>query len=165
MSLQIGVVADTHVPSTFARIPENLWREFEGCDRLIHAGDFDSWETYEEFGKRFPTTAVIGNRDTFPACDEVPEWRILEIGGFKIGVTHGFGPPNNLGPRVRSAWSGGPVDLLVYGHSHRAALEEIKGIRLLNPGSPTDTLFAPRQTYAILTLGDTLEIDIRDLSV
>ena len=163
MSLKIGVVADTHVPSTYVKIPDELWRGLDGCDQLVHAGDFDSWETYQEFKQRFPTAAVLGNRDTFQVCEEVPEWRILEAAGFKIGVVHGFGPPKNLGPRLRKAWPGGPVDLLVYGHSHQAGEEEIEGMRLLNPGSPTDTLCATRRTFAILTLNDSIEIEIRDL--
>jgi hypothetical protein len=164
MSLQVGVVADTHVPSTYAKVPDELWRGLEGCEQVLHAGDFDSWETYEEFKKRFPTAAVIGNRDTFAICEEVPEHRVLDLSGFKIGMIHGFGPPKNLGPRVRQVWPGGPVDLLIYGHSHRPGVEEVDGIRMLNPGSPTDTLCAERQTFAILTLNDSLEIEIRDLA-
>src|SRR3989304_5864479 len=113
MSLKIGVVADTHVPSTYVKIPDELWRGLDGCDQLVHAGDFDSWETYQEFKQRFPTAAVLGNRDTFQVCEEVPEWRILEAAGVSVGSVYGYGRPKDRGAGLRKEGRAGPVDLLV----------------------------------------------------
>jgi putative phosphoesterase len=163
MTQRIGVVSDTHVPSIYRTIPDDLWRGLEGCDRVIHAGDFDSWETYEAFKREFPVTAVIGNRDEFRECEEIPNSQVIEAGGFTIGVTHGWGPKKGLPERVYHAWEGGPVDLLVFGHSHLPGIHTIDGLRLLNPGSPTDTISAERQTFALLEIGDTIEIAIHHL--
>lgn len=161
--MKIGVVADTHIPLFAPAVPDELWKGLEGCDHLIHAGDFDSWETYEAFASRFPLTAVIGNRDQFPASDEVPERRILEVGGFRIGITHGFGPPSGAAKRTAKAWKDGAVDLLIFGHSHEAGVFDLDGLRLLNPGSPTDTHYCDCRTYAILELDDEIGIEIHNL--
>lgn len=129
---------------------------------MIHAGDFDSWETYEEFKKRFPTYGVVGNRDDFGACEEIPERRIVQIGGFAIGVTHGCGAAHGLPERVRNGWTD-EADLVIFGHSHQPGIQVIQGLKLLNPGSPTDVLCAERQTYALIDVGKGLEITIHEL--
>lgn len=161
--MRIGVVSDTHIPLFAPSVPDRLWKALEGCDHVIHAGDFDHWETYLEFASRFPTVAVIGNRDEFPECEEAPERRILEVGGFRIGITHGCGPPSGAAKRVARNWKEGPVDLLIFGHSHEAGEFDLEGLRMLNPGSPTDTLCSDRRTYAILELDDRIHIGIHDL--
>lgn len=162
--MRIGVLSDTHVPSVYRTIPEGIWRALDGCDAIIHAGDFDGWETYEAFKSRFPTFAVVGNRDTFGRCEEVPMNRVEVLNGFSIGITHGTGPRFNLPQRIRTTWRGPHVDLLIFGHSHEAGICEIDGIRMLNPGSATDVL-ADRQTIAILDLKEKLEITIQDIQV
>ncbi|NUN97298.1 MAG: metallophosphoesterase family protein [Candidatus Omnitrophica bacterium] len=90
--MRIGVLSDTHVPSVCRVMPDAVWRALDGCETVLHAGDFDSWETYCEFKKRFPVFGVIGNRDSFGVSEEVPERRIVELGSFRIGMTHGSGP-------------------------------------------------------------------------
>jgi len=161
--MRIGVVSDTHVPSLYRTIPDELWRVLEGCERVIHAGDFDGWETYETFRQRFPLTAVIGNRDAFEESSQVPTKQVIQVGTFKIGITHGWGPKKGLPERVFQSWEDGPVDLIVFGHSHKPGVHTIDGCRLLNPGSPTDTITAERQTYAILEIGESIEISIHDI--
>ncbi len=162
--MRIGVVSDTHVPGVYRSIPENLWRALEGCDQVIHAGDFDGWETYSLFKKRFPTIAVVGNKDDFRACQEVPESRILEVRGHTLGITHGRGPAAGLPQRVAQRWTGGPVDLIIFGHSHVAGIYDIHGQRLLNPGSATDVL-ADRCTIALLDVGESIEITFCEIEI
>lgn len=145
-------------------MPDAVWRALDGCETVLHAGDFDSWETYCEFKKRFPVFGVIGNRDSFGVSEEVPERRIVELGSFRIGMTHGSGPRAGLPARVRAAWSGA-ADLVVFGHSHEVGIHEINGLRLLNPGSATDVCTADRQTLAYLDLEDTIRITIHEISL
>ncbi len=161
--MRIGVVADTHVPIFSPQVPENLWKALDTCDRVIHAGDFHTYSVYREFADRYPLTAVIGNRDDFPESDEVPERQVLEVSGFRIGITHGFGPPKGTEKRVVKSWKEPPPDLLIFGHSHQAGIHEIEGFKLLNPGSPTDTLTATEKTYAIIELKDEIDIQIHRL--
>jgi len=160
--MKVGVVSDTHIPSLSRYIPEALWRGLEGCEHLIHAGDFETLEIYEEFNERFPFSGVKGNRDLFNDRGHLPDQRIIELEGFTIGITHGFGSRVGLPERVRKGWTE-PVDLLVFGHSHQVGIYDIDGLKLLNPGSPTDFISAARQTFALLNLGDTIEIEIHEL--
>lgn len=160
--MRVGVISDTHVPSLYRSIPPGIWRALEGCEIIIHAGDFDGWEAYEEFKSRFPTLGVIGNQDSFRRCDEVPMNRVETLNGYQIGITHGFGPRVNLPQRVLTNWHGPKVDLLIFGHSHEPGIHVIDGTRMLNPGSATDVL-ADRQTIAILDLKETLEITFQDI--
>jgi hypothetical protein len=162
MGIRIGVVSDTHVPGVYRSLPDTLWRALEGCDQVIHAGDFDGWETYQQIKSRFPTIAVVGNKDDFRACEEVPESRILTVGGHTIGITHGCGPCAGLPQRVAQRWTGGPVDLLIFGHSHDLGLHEIGGQKLLNPGSATDVL-ADRCSIALLDVGEIIQISFSDI--
>ena len=161
--MRIGVVADTHVPIFAPKVPEKLWTALEGCDHVIHAGDFHTYEVYREFASRFPLTAVIGNRDEFPESPEVPERQILEVNGFRIGVTHGFGPPRGTEKRVVKFWKDDPPDLLIFGHSHEPGIHKLEGFKLLNPGSPTDKLSNDHPSYAILELKDEILIEIHEL--
>jgi putative phosphoesterase len=160
--VRIGVISDTHVPSQCHEMPDAVWRALEGCEKVIHAGDFDSWKTYEDFKRRFPTFGVIGNRDDFGPCEEVPERRILELPGLKVGVIHGWGSPAGLAERIRRSWTE-PVDLLIFGHSHLAGLQEVNGVRMLNPGSATDVFFAERQTLAIIELDEQPRIEMIEI--
>ncbi len=162
--MRIGVLSDTHVPGVYRSLPDSLWRSLEGCDQVIHAGDIDGWSTYELLKSRFPTIAVVGNKDSFRACEEVPESRIFETNGHTFGITHGKGPAAGLPQRVVQRWTGGPVDLLIFGHSHEAGIHEINGQRLLNPGSATDML-AEHCTIALMEVGETIEIVFREIEV
>lgn len=160
--MRIGVLSDTHVPKVYRTLPDNLWRLLDGCDQIIHAGDLDGWDTYELLKSRFPICAVVGNQDSFPACEEVPEKRVLEVNGHTLGITHGCGPSAGIAQRVAKAWTGGPVDLLIFGHSHLPGIHEINGQKMLNPGSATDVL-ADRRTIALLEIGETIETTFHDL--
>lgn len=162
MGTRIGVVSDTHVPGVYRALPDSLWKALDGCDQIIHAGDFDGWETYQLFKSRFPTTAVVGNKDDFRAFEEVPESRVLEIKGHRLGITHGKGPYPGLPQRVVQQWTGGPVELIIFGHSHEPGILEIQGQKLLNPGSATDVL-ADRCTIALIDVGETIGITFCDL--
>ena len=161
--MRVGVVADTHVPILAPKIPDTLWRGLEGCDYLIHAGDFHVYSVYEQFASRFPMTAVIGNRDEFPESEDIPEKQLIELEGFTIGVTHGFGPPRGTAKRVVKSWKAPPPDLLIFGHSHEAGVSTINDCQLLNPGSPTDYISSEERTYAILELRDEIQIQIHHL--
>ena len=161
--MKIGVISDTHVPIFATQLPPKLLKKLDECDRVIHAGDFHAYSVYRELASRYNLTAVIGNRDEFPESEEIPERQVIDVGGFKIGITHGFGPPKGVAKRVVRSWKDTPPDLVIFGHSHQAGMHEIDGFKLLNPGSPTDTLSSDRQTYAILELDDEIKISIHDL--
>jgi hypothetical protein len=82
----------------------------------------------------------------------LPDKRILHLGGFSIGVIHGWGSPKGLEERVFSSFDGEKLDAIIYGHSHIPANYVNSNILFFNPGSPTDTRFAKSNSIGILTL-------------
>ena len=76
--------------------------------------------------------------------------RVLEVEGKLIGLTHGWGPPIGIERRVISKFP--DVDVVVFGHTHKALVERRKGILLVNPGTPNDRRFSKHLSYAVLTI-------------
>jgi predicted phosphodiesterase len=59
-----------------------------------------------------------------------------------------------------SEFKGDNVDCIVFGHSHRPMNEMVKKVLLFNPGSPTDKIFAPYNSYGVIELKGELTADI-----
>ena len=132
----IAIVSDSHIPSRKEEMPERFWEKVEEAEITVHAGDFDSKETYnafEEYSNEFH--AVKGNTDFFEA--ELPNSDTFQAGGLKIGVYHGTGiTPRAHKPTLRKIAEDLDVELLIHGHSHHVMVENGEKV-LLNPGSCT----------------------------
>lgn len=151
--MKILVISDTHIPHRARELPEILRKEVEGADMVIHAGDFTSYDFYLELmAYNSNLHAVYGNMDDPDLFRTLPEKKILTVENVKIGIIHGFGAPLGLEKRVMERFKDEEVDIIVFGHSHRPLLKKEGEILLLNPGSPTDTIFTKRRSYAILTI-------------
>ena len=148
------MLSDTHIPRRAGELPRSVTDALEGVDLLIHAGDFTSMELYQKLQAFGPLKAVHGNMDDPELCETLPERLIFDLEGQRIGLMHGFGAPYRLGERVIQRFGEERLDLVIFGHSHRAQVKEISGTTLLNPGSPTDHFFATRQSYAMLEIGE-----------
>ena len=109
--------------------------ETEHPDAVIHLGDVV--RDAEELERRYPSLPVIKVRGN---CDydvfDLPEQRILELGGVRFLVAHGhrYGVKSGL-LRYWMAARENQVDVALFGHTHCAYCEEKSGIYLLNPGS------------------------------
>lgn len=155
--IKIGVISDTH----FVRVQESLpflerltTRYFDDCEIILHAGDMVDPGILLAFGQR-QVYAVQGNMDA--AATGIPLRRIVEVGGFRIGLIHGWGPPAGLEERVLKEFHGERIDGVVYGHSHHPLCVRRGGILLFNPGSPTDRRRAPFHSVGILSAGASLD--------
>jgi len=160
---KLVVLSDTHIPVRAAAIPEKITDQFKDADLIIHAGDFQSIEplTYLENYDNF--IAVYGNMDSDDVVNKLPEKMIINIKNgdkeFKIGVTHGSGPPEGIAGRVLHFFEE-ELDCIIYGHSHRPFNEKINNTLMFNPGSPTDTVFATINTFGILKLNNEIKGEI-----
>lgn len=159
-TLKIGVLSDTHF-RTLAQgaklIGELLDVHFADADVILHAGDM----IHPDIGLLFadvPFYAVRGNND--PAVHGVPEYRIIELGGYRIGLIHGWGNYADLEQRMIAYCAGDNLDCLVYGHSHYAVCHKVGNILVINPGSTTDRRRSPCHSVAMLYLGDSLRGEI-----
>lgn len=153
------VVSDTHIPKVGSELPPALLDAMRGADLVLHAGDLVDLPVLEELRGLAPVVAVAGNMD-YPAVKAVlPEQRVVEVEGKLIGLTHGWGPPLGIERRVLSRFSG--VDVVVFGHTHAALVEERRGVLLVNPGTPNDRRFSKRLSYAVIVVdGGRLDAEV-----
>ncbi len=141
-----GIIADTHVPQRIKAVPPRVFGAFRGVDRILHAGDINSQRVLDQLAEIAPVEAVAGNADLFG--HGLPLTRVIEADGKCIGLVHGHGGWSRyLRSKVRDRFgydeehylkivhqSFGPVDAIVFGHTHRYYQAERSGILLFNPG-------------------------------
>lgn len=156
--ITIGVVSDTHIPARSSRLPEELLYGLEKVDMIIHCGDLIEMSVVEELEKIAPVHAVFGNMDGPDVRRLLPEKKVIEVSGKRIGITHGAGAPFGIKKRVVSAFRDDNVHCITFGHTHHAEKDKDGDILLFNPGSSTDTLFARAQSFGLLFIDDTAEI-------
>lgn len=148
--VRLGAVSDTHLMGR--PVPPRVLRALAGVDMILHAGDILEEAVLEELESIAPTLAVAGNMDGGRLREILPEKRVIEVAGYRIGLIHGWGAPDDMTGRLRREFEG--VDIVVFGHTHEACNREEKGIHFFNPGSPTDRMFAPFRSLGILELGE-----------
>ncbi|MFA5087459.1 MAG: metallophosphoesterase family protein [Candidatus Omnitrophota bacterium] len=146
--MKIGILSDTHS----RRLPAKMMADFKAVDCIIHTGDFCSWEVYQELAKVKEIHAVSGNMDEHKVREQLPQRRILELEGCRIGVYHGRGAPDHLLEVVQAEFVGDNVDVVIFGHSHQPFNKKIGKVLYFNPGSPNDTVFAPYCSYGIMEI-------------
>jgi uncharacterized protein len=160
MSMRIGVLSDTHIHQVSKDFRDLLDRHFSQVDVLFHVGDYTSPVVLDFLGsKNFH--GVYGNMDPFAIKDVLPEKKIVEIGGFRFGLIHGWGSPRGLEERVFTQFS--EVDVIVFGHSHKAMNEVVQGVLLFNPGTASGFSSSGVHTVGILECGGTVKGEIIDL--
>jgi putative phosphoesterase len=152
--VSLVLTADTHVPKRARDLPHPLWTAIDAADVVVHAGDWvdlDLLDRFEERSRRL--IAVFGNNDHGAFRDRLPEVARAEIGGIRLAVVHETGDAQ--GREARCAARFPDVDLLVFGHSHIPwDTTAPTGLRLLNPGSPTDRRRQPHGTFVTATAAD-----------
>lgn len=145
--VDLVIMADTHVPKRARDLPAVLWAAVEAADVVVHAGDWVDvalLDALEERSRRL--VGVYGNNDGPELRARLPEVARVELDGLRVAVVHETGPKTRREERCAAAY--GDCDLLVFGHSH-IPWDSVApgGLRLLNPGSPTDRRAQPYATY------------------
>jgi len=144
------LLADTHVPRRARDLPEEVWSRVAAADVVVHAGDWVDPALVDELERRARRlVAVHGNNDGSAIRGRLPEVARVVLGGVRITVVHQTGPASGRDARCAAAYP--DTDLLVFGHSHIPwDTTAASGLRLLNPGSPTDRRRQPWCTYVTL---------------
>lgn len=134
--MKILIISDTHGKH------DNLSRVLEQespIDLLIHLGDAEGYEEYIAKQAGCPLEIVAGNNDFF---SDLPREKELEIGKYKVLITHGHYYYVNTGiEEIARMAQGRDFDIVMYGHTHRPLIDIRKDIIVMNPGS----LSYPRQ--------------------
>ena len=158
---RVLVVSDTHVPTIAQRVPEKILAEALACDLIIHAGDIVSSRTLENLVSLRPVEAVRGNMDFPEVASKLPLSRVLRVGKWRVGITHGHeGRGVDTPDRALNMFPRGEVHCVVFGHSHVQLREEREGVLMFNPGSPVAGRGGLGNSYGILEISDTLDARI-----
>jgi putative phosphoesterase len=138
----IGVISDTH---GLLR-PEAL-TALAGVEHILHAGDVGDIGILTALGAIAPVTAIRGNIDSEGACAELPPTEMVLLGGRTFYLVHAIGDLD-ISPKAAG------VDVVVYGHSHKASVEMRGEVLYLNPGSAGPRRFQLPVTLALVTVGE-----------
>ncbi|MFZ5595493.1 MAG: metallophosphoesterase family protein [Bacillota bacterium] len=151
--MKIAVISDTHFRDNEKWLPPEVVNDLREADLIVHCGDFEAYSAYRRMLELGQLVAVYGNMDTSGVKEALPDLVVFEAAGHKIGVTHGSGAPSGIEDRVAAQFRE-KVDIILFGHSHQPRNEYINGVLFFNPGSPTDRIFAPYNSYGIIELTD-----------
>jgi uncharacterized protein len=145
--VSLVLTSDTHVPHRARDLPHVLWAAIEAADVVVHAGDWVDAALLDEFERRSRRlVAVHGNNDHGALRERLPEVARTRIEELRFAVVHETG--GKSGREARCAARFPDADVLVFGHSHIPwDTTAGTGLRLLNPGSPTDRRRQPHGTY------------------
>ncbi len=146
MSTRLLLLADTHVPVRARALPDAVLRAADDADLVVHAGDWVTAGVLDELESHGEVLGVWGNNDGADLRMRLPEVAHREIEGIRFAVVHETGAAHGREARMDAAHP--DVDVLVFGHSH-IPWDTVtpRGMRLLNPGSPTDRRRQPHKTY------------------
>ena len=162
--MRLVLTADTHVPKRARDLPSALWTAIEAADVTIHAGDWVDTAILDAFERRARRlVGVYGNNDGPALRERLPEVATVTLEGLRFAVVHETGDAKGRDERCAARFS--DVDVLVFGHSHIPwDTTTSSGLRLLNPGSPTDRRRQPYATFMDCTLtGQALVVAIRTI--
>ena len=148
VAVSLVLTADTHLPKRSRDLPHSLWTAIDAADVVVHAGDWVDVALLDQLEARARRlVGVYGNNDHGPLRQRLPEVARVEVEGIRMAVVHETG--DRKGREERCAVGFPDTDLLVFGHSHIPwDTTAASGLRLLNPGSPTDRRRQPHGTFA-----------------
>ncbi len=158
--LKIGVISDTHIPINSLHISNEIKNHFKGTDLIIHAGDLIDLSVLNELKQIAPVVAVAGNMDNLDVKNKLPKKQVLKISKYHIGLMHDLGNLRKKGDILKNNFASDKLDILIYGHTHVPISETYKKTIFFNPGSATDTIFAPYKSVGLIDLNSTIKTKI-----
>ena len=145
--MRLLLLTDTHVPRRARDLPAQVWDEVAQADVVLHAGDWVAPELLDRLAaKAARLVACWGNNDGPVLRSRLTERADTVLGGLRFTVVHETGAAGGREARMSRLYP--DTDVLVFGHSHIPwDTTTSTGLRLLNPGSPTDRRGQPFCTY------------------
>ncbi|GGH23953.1 metallophosphoesterase family protein [Mucilaginibacter phyllosphaerae] len=129
---RIGLISDTH-----GYLDDAVFKHFENCDEIWHAGDFGNIELADKLAAFKPLRGVYGNIDGKNIREVYPEHLRFMCEKVDVWMTHIGGYPDRYAPDVRREIYTKPPGLFISGHSHILKVIYDKKINCLhlNPGA------------------------------
>jgi uncharacterized protein len=151
--MRVVALADTHAPRRWKSCPPRVAEQLRPADVILHAGDVCTAAVLDELSQYAPVLAVTGNNDG----PDVAAWGATpaletDLDGLRVAMIHDSGAAHGRPQRLRRRFPG--AGLVVFGHSHIPLDVDAAGIRIFNPGSPTDRRRQPHGTVGVLSIDD-----------
>ncbi len=114
-----------------------MFKVFENCDEIWHAGDFGTLEVAQQLREFKVLRGVYGNIDAQEIRIDYPENLRFECEGVDVLMTHIAGRPGRYPARVRKLVKSDPPQIFICGHSHILHVEndDAYGMKYINPGA------------------------------
>jgi len=156
---RIGLLSDTH-----SYLDPAVFKHFQECDEIWHAGDIGEIEVLDKLNKFKPTRAVYGNIDAAIIRKECPLHQRFMCEGVDVWITHIGGYPKRYSPPIKEAIKKNPPKLFISGHSHilKVMYDKDLGLLHMNPGAAGKHGFHQVKTLLRFTIDGK---DIKDLEV
>jgi uncharacterized protein len=166
--MRIGLISDTHIPVAAPTLWPQIYEAFRGVDLIMHGGDLMIPEVLDWLEEVAPVMAVQGNgdytgweRSIEPNDRRLSESKVLQVDpssasgrALRVGLVHDFqlpeAPPLRTMDGLMQHYFSGPVNVIVRGSTHAAEITTVKGVLIVNPGSPT---FPNHQSARLGTVG------------
>lgn len=138
--MKLGLISDTH-----GLLRDSAVTALRGCELIVHAGDVGKPEILDALGAIAPVVAVRGNIDSGDWASKLPLTAMAQAGRSRLFVIHDV---RDL--EIDPAAEG--FQMVISGHSHKAASEWREGVLYLNPGAAGPRRFRLPVTVATLDL-------------
>jgi hypothetical protein len=158
--MKIVVMSDTHLYSPDEEFKAICSQYCRDADLTIHLGDYASGSVLD-FLERFPLEAVAGNTDDANICSRLPAKKVIQVGNWRFGLTHGCGWGANIRPALLKQFA--DVDAILFGHTHQPLQIKDGNVFWFNPGSVSSGRGGSSRSLGILYVGDRIESEIMTL--
>lgn len=161
MATRLLLISDTHIPGRARSLPAAVLAAADVADLIVHAGDWVTASVLDALKEHGEVLGVWGNNDGPDLRARLPEVARRRVEDVDVAVIHETGDARSRERRMDAAFA--DVQLLIFGHSHIPwDTTTPGGLRLLNPGSPTDRRRQPHHTYMTLVIDGP---DARDVTL
>ena len=137
--MKLAILSDTH-----GLLRPQVAEQLKTADAILHGGDVNRQAIVDELRRYAPLFIVRGNNDREWA-ETIPHDLTVTLGGVTFYLVHN---------RKDCPADPGSVDVVVFGHSHKAVQEEKGGVLWFNPGSCGPRRFHQEITMMTAEVGD-----------
>ncbi len=129
---RIGLISDTH-----GYLDEAVFKYFETCDEVWHAGDFGDISLANSLKEKKELKGVFGNIDNQAIRNEFSEQLVFMCEEVKVMIRHIGGSPPKYNPETRKELLLHQPQLFISGHSHilKIMYDEKISCLHMNPGA------------------------------
>jgi uncharacterized protein len=139
--VRVGVISDTH-----GLLRPEAVAALRGVKHILHAGDVGDPAILDALRELAPVTAIRGNIDREGPCALLPATEFVSVAGANLYLVHNIADLE-LNPEAAG------VAAVIYGHSHKSAVERRRGVLFFNPGAAGPRRFALPVTVGLLEIG------------